>query len=390
MREAARFIAGGEVPLNEQNAKGAFSHAERDPALAGKDPRVYVIGESPLVAETRPDALDDDTTPTEKFFVRNNGKVVSPTDDPQRWTLSIDGEVENALALPLGEIRQKFTHVTQRMMLECGGNGRAFFSPETKGVQWHHGGAGCAEWTGVRLRDVLAAAGLKETARFTGHFGADPALDAEHPSPPISRGIPIAKAMDENTLLVFAMNGEDLLPVHGFPLRLVVPGWAGSVSHKWLTRILVRKDRHDGTLMDPWHYRVPASPMNYGDKFDPTKFVDLEAMPVRSIITSPAQGARVAAACSLRGAAWAGDRPVRQVEISKDKGASWQQAGLSAPKNPYDWTRFTAQVTLAAGTHELWSRATDSEGNAQPEEARGWNPQGYCANPVHKIKVTVG
>lgn len=376
--------------MKDQNAKDAFSGGARDPALAGKDPRVFVIGERPLVAETRPDALDDDTTPTEKFFVRNNGKVVSPTDDPERWTLSIDGEVNNALALTLGEIREKFAPVTQRMMLECGGNGRAYFSPETEGVPWHHGGAGCAEWTGVRLRDVLAAAGVRETARYTGHFGSDPALDAQHPSPPISRGIPIAKAMDENTLLVFAMNGKDLLPVHGFPLRLIVPGWTGSVSHKWLTRILIRKDRHDGTLMDPWHYRVPATPMHYGDKFDPTKFVDLESMPVRSIITSPGDGAHVSVAFTLRGAAWAGDQSVRQVEISTDKGASWQKAELSKPKNPYDWTRFTARVTLAPGAHELWSRATDSEGNMQPEEAKGWNPQGYCANPVHKIKVTAG
>ncbi|MBX3520113.1 MAG: sulfite oxidase [Xanthobacteraceae bacterium] len=375
--------------MKDQNAKDVLSGRARDPALNGKDPRVFVIGEQPLVAETRPDALDDDTTPTDKFFIRNNGKIAPPTEDPERWTLSIDGEVNNALALTLGEIRQKFAHVTQRMMLECGGNGRAYFSPETEGVQWHHGGAGCAEWTGVRLRDVLLAAGLKETARYTGHFGSDPALDAQHPSPPISRGIPIAKAMDENTLLVFAMNGKDLLPVHGLPLRLVVPGWTGSVSHKWLTRILIRKDRHDGTLMDPWHYRVPVRVMSYGDKFDPTKFVDLESMPVRSIITSPADGARVGANFTLRGAAWAGDRSVRQVEISTDKGANWRKAALSAPKNRYDWTRFTAQVTLRPGMHELWSRATDSENNAQPEEALGWNPQGYCANPVHKIKVTV-
>jgi DMSO/TMAO reductase YedYZ molybdopterin-dependent catalytic subunit len=361
-----------------------------DPALAGKDPGVFVIEEKPLVAETRPEALDDDTTPTDKFFIRNNGKVVPATDDPLRWTLSIDGEVNSALILSLGEIKSKFRPVTQRMVLECGGNGRAFFSPEAEGVQWHHGGAGCAEWSGVRLRDVLQAAGLKETARFTGHFGADPALDAQHPTPPISRGIPIAKAMDENTLLVFAMNGNDLLPVHGFPLRLIVPGWVGSVSHKWLTRILIRKDRHDGTLMDPWHYRVPKAPMMHGDKFDPTTFIDLESMPVRSIITSPEDGARVGKSVTVRGAAWTGDQTVRLVEISNDKGASWQQAELSPPKNAYDWTRFTASVSFAvSGAFEIWSRATDSAGKAQPNEAQGWNPHGYGANPVHRIRLNV-
>ena len=376
--------------MKEAKPKRAFSAADADPALAGKDPRVVVIGEKPLVAETLPAALDDDTTPSDKFFIRNNGKVVSATDDPLRWKLSIDGEVNKTLSLSLGEIKTKFQHVTQRMVLECGGNGRAYFSPETEGVQWHHGGAGCAEWTGVRLHDLLHAAGLKETARFTGHFGSDPALDSQHPSPPISRGIPIAKAMDENTLLVFAMNGKELLPVHGFPLRLIVPGWVGSVSHKWLTRIFIRKDRHDGTLMDPWHYRVPTKPIAPGDKIDPTTFVDLEAMPVRSIITSPENEASVDKEISIRGAAWAGDQTVRLVEISKDKGVSWQNADLTPPKNPYDWTRFTAKLSFASsGTHEIWSRATDSAGKVQPNEAQGWNPHGYGANPVHRISIEV-
>jgi sulfite oxidase len=369
-----------------QPAHGRIASA--DPALEGKALGVAVIQERPLVAETRPEALDDDTTPAGKFFIRNNGKVPEATRDPERWTLVIDGEVDRALELSLGEIKAKFPHVTQRMVLECGGNGRSFFVPKAKGVQWHHGGAGCAQWTGVRLRDVLQAAGLKETARFTGHFGDDPAVDGSD-STPISRGIPIGKALDPNTLLVFAMNGAPLLPVHGFPLRLVVPGWTGSVSHKWLNRILIRRDRHDGALMDPWSYRVPKNPVLPGDNIDPTTFVDLEAMPVRSIITSPAENAVVAANMPLlvRGAAWAGDQTVRRVEVSKDKGGSWQKADLTAPENPYDWTRFSASISLLPGAHEIWSRATDSAGQGQPDEAEGWNPQGYGANPVHKVVV---
>jgi sulfite oxidase len=364
--------------------------APADPALAGKDRGVVPVETRPLVAETRPEALDDDTTPTEKFFIRNNGRVPEPVSDPERWMLTIDGEVDRALTLPLGEIKTKFAPVTQRMVLECGGNGRSFFSPITEGVQWHHGGAGCAEWTGVRLRDVLLAAGLKDSARFTGHFGADPAFPGE-PSPPISRGIPIGKALDPSTLLVFAMNGAPLLPVHGFPLRLIVPGWVGSVSHKWLTRILIRKDRHDGTLMDPWSYRAPQEKVSPEDELDPTHFVDLESMPVRSLITWPAAGEVVAAnkPIVIRGAGWAGDQTVRRVEISQDRGASWQQAELAAPKNPYDWTRFSAPVSLGAGTHELWSRATDSAGKVQPNEARDWNPHGYGANPTHKLTLRV-
>ena len=377
--------------MSASKPAASASAAKSHPELAEKGDNVFVIGEQPLVAETRPEALDDDTTPASKFFIRNNGEVPVAAGDPERWKLSIGGEVNAALALTLGDIKAKFAQVTQRMVLECGGNGRAFFSPQAEGVQWHHGGAGLAEGTGGPARGVLLAAGLKETARFTGHFGADPAFPG-HVTPPISRGIPIAKAMDENTLLVFAMNGKPLLPVHGFPLRLIVPGWVGSVSHKWLTRILIRKDRHDGTLMDPWHYRVPPVPMMHGDKFDPTTFVDLEAMPLRSIITSPANGSH--AVCNtplrVRGAAWAGDQTVRLVEISGDKGASWQRAELSPLKNPYDWTRFSATVSFAArGPHEIWSRATDSTDNVQPDIAHGWNPHGYGANPIHKIKIVV-
>jgi DMSO/TMAO reductase YedYZ molybdopterin-dependent catalytic subunit len=364
--------------------------APADSALDGKAAGVSVIQEQPLVAETRPEALDDDTTPVEKFFIRNNGKVPEVTRDPERWTLSVDGEVERALALTLGEIKAKFPHVKERMLLECGGNGRAFFTPTASGVQWHHGGAGCAEWTGVRLRDVLQAAGLKETARFTGHFGTDPTLEGD--KLPISRGIPIGKALDENTLLVFAMNGEPLLPVHGFPLRLIVPGWVGSVSHKWLNRILIRKDRHDGAMMDPWAYRVPKNPVLPGDNIDPTTFVDLEAMPVRSVITSPAENETLVAGNTVvvRGAAWAGDQTIRLVEVSKDQGASWQRAELAPPQNAYDWTRFSAAFSLSAGTHELWSRATDGAGQVQPNDPEGWNPHGYGANPVHKITVQAG
>lgn len=372
--------------------KAKSGRSTADAALADKDPAIFAISERPLVAETPPEALNDDTTPTEKFFIRNNGQTPPIPREAERWNLSIDGEVGRAVRLSLGEIRQKFAHVTQRMVLECGGNGRAYFSPKTEGVQWHHGGAGCAEWTGVRLRDVLKFAGLRETARFTGHFGIDPALDADHPSPPISRGIPIAKAMDENTLLVFAMNGKELRPIHGFPLRLIVPGWAGSVSHKWLSRILIRKDRHDGTLMDPWHYRVPSDLSHYGSSFDPMTFVDLESMPVRSIITAPAEGAKVRANTNvaIRGAAWAGDQIVTRVEVSSDQGVTWQKAELSPPKNPYDWTRFTAMICFSSmGKHEVWSRATDSAGKIQPNEAQGWNPQGYGANPVHRIALNV-
>src|SRR3712207_1980015 len=195
------------------------------------------------------------------------------------------------------------------MVLECGGNGRSFFQPQARGNQWTNGGAGCAEWTGVPLAEVLKAAGLKSSAVYTGHYGADPHLSGDTAKESISRGMPINKAMDEHNLIVWAMNGAPLPNIHGGPVRLVVPGWPGSLSHKWLTRIWIRDKEHDGQGMTGTSYRVAIKPMVPGGKADESNFRILESMPVRGIITAPANGARLPAGTRqlpLRGAAWAG------------------------------------------------------------------------------------
>ena len=188
---------------------------------------------SPLVAETPESLLDDATTPTDKFYIRNNGVTLTEaTKTPDAWKFVVDGEVNQKLELTLADLKSKFRPVTQRMVLECGGNGRSFFTPQARGNQWTNGGAGCAEWTGVRLADVLRAAGLKPSAIFTGHYGADPHLSGDASKPSLSRGVPMKKAMDPNNLIVWAMNGKPLELIHGFPVRLVIPGWPGSVSSK--------------------------------------------------------------------------------------------------------------------------------------------------------------
>jgi DMSO/TMAO reductase YedYZ molybdopterin-dependent catalytic subunit len=278
------------------------------------------------------------------------------------------------------------------MVLECGGNGRSFFTPQARGNQWTNGGAGCAEWTGVRLVDVLQAAGVKPSAVFTGHYGADRSL-ADAGKDTISRGVPLKKAMDASNLIVFAMNGQPLSNIHGGPVRLVIPGWPGSVSSKWFTRIFVRHKVHDGPGMGGTSYRVAINPMIPGDKPDEKNFRDLESMPVRSIITSPMNGTsfgKEVREVSLRGAAWAGDLTVQRVDVSVDFGASWSPAQLSSPKNPYDWQRWTATVKLPSeGYFEVWTRATDSRGIMQPHVAGNWNPQGYGGNPMHRVAIRV-
>ena len=240
---------------------------------------------------------------------------------------------------------------------------------------------------------MLKAAGVKSSAVFTGHYGSDRSL-ADNTKDALSRGVPIKKAMDANNLIVFAMNGEPLPNIHGGPVRLVIPGWPGSVSAKWFTRLWVRDKEHDGPGMGATSYRVAIKPMVPGGRPDNANFRDLESMPVRSIITSPANGAKLSAGTKevpLRGAAWAGDNTVRQVDVSIDFGATWARAKLEKPKNKYDWQRWTATVRLPSdGYFEIWTRATDSKGAMQPHIAGAWNPQGYGGNPMHHVAVLVG
>src|SRR5256886_4390070 len=385
-------MPGGLIPAALAQSPAAPPKGPQYLSFPGKSDKLVVLGERPLVAETPEHLLDDDTTPVDKFFIRNNGQIPEAAKDPETWKIVVDGEVNQKLELTLAELKAKFRPVTQRMVLECGGNGRSFFSPQARGNQWTNGGVGCAEWTGVRLADVLKAVGVKSSAVFTGHYGADRNL-ADASKDAISRGIPIKKALDVNNLIVFAMDGQPLPNIHGGPVRLIIPGWPGSASSKWLTRSWVRDKVHDGPGMGGTSYRVAINPMVPGDRPDEKNFRDLESMPVRSIITSPMNGTsfgKDVREVKLRGAAWAGDLTVRRVDISTDFGASWKRAQLTAPKNPYDWQRWTATVKLPSeGYYEIWTRATDSRGIMQPHVAGSWNPQGYGGKPMDPLAIPI-
>jgi DMSO/TMAO reductase YedYZ molybdopterin-dependent catalytic subunit len=189
------------------------------------------------------------------------------------------------------------------------------------------------------------------------------------------------------------MNGEPLPNIHGGPVRLIYPGWAGSASQKWLTRIWIRDQEHDGQGMGGTSYRTTIKPMIPGAEPEKGNFKILESMPVRSIITNPANGTKLPAGTrelALRGASWAGDLTVAKVDVSIDYGVSWQPTQLQDPKNSYDWQRWTANVKMPSdGYFEVWSRATDSEGKMQPHMAPNWNPSGYGGNPMHRIAVLI-
>lgn len=392
---------GAAIPFAPNLAGGILPVALAQPSAAGgpqvlqfpgKAPLI-LLGDRPLVAETPEHLLDDDVTPFERFFIRNNGQLPAEATDRAAWRFTVDGEVNTPLSLTVGELESRFPQVTLRLQMECGGNGRSFFVPETRGNQWGNGAIGNAEWTGVRLADVLGAAELKPSAVYTGHFGADPHLSGATDRQAISRGVPIAKAMEPHTLIATRMNGAPIAHVHGAPLRLLVPGWPGSCSQKWLTRIWVRDREHDGSGMTGTAYRLPIVPMVPGGRADEANFRVMESMPVRSVLTSHAHGTRLPAgtrALAIRGQAWAGDRAVRAVDVSIDFGASWQPMQVLAAPNRYSWQRWQGSVSFpSAGYFEIWYRATDETGQMQPHVAPNWNPQGYGGNPASRAAVLI-
>lgn len=352
-----------------------------------------LLNDRPVNAETPAHLLDDRITPANRLFVRNNGRIPNHAldGDATGWTLTVDGEVDTPLELTLDALASDFEVVTRQLVLECGGNGRAFFVPGASGNQWTTGAVGCPEWTGVRLRDVLNAAGVRDSAVYTGHHGNDPHLSGDPEKDAISRGIPIAKALEEDALIAWAMNGEPLPAIHGFPLRLVVPGYPGSASQKWLTRIQVRDQVHDGTKMGGYSYRLPAYPVAPGTEVPEEDMVVMESMPVKSLITSPASRTQHdGLTLDVRGHAWA-DGEVAAVHVSHDFGQTWAEAALEAPVNPYAWQHFSATIELPQnGYYEIWSRATDMAGRVQPVTTPGWNPRGYGNNMVHRIAVLAG
>ena len=360
--------------------------------LEGKD--LVVLNDRPLGAEARPYDLDNPVTPTRYHYVRNNGNLPATAErtDSTRYRLVIDGEVERRLELSLDDLKADFPTHSWNLQLECGGNGRAGFEPSPSGMQWTVGAVACARWTGVSLADVLNAAGVRPTAVYTAHHSDDVHLSGNPELETISRGIPISKALDPNNLLAWEMNGEPLPPVHGFPLRLIVPGWPGSASAKWLSRITLRDRIHDGRGMTGYSYRINHNPVRPGTDVPEEAMEIIHSMPVKSIITRPRSGVELPLGQPLRvgGHAWAGDLEVNRVDLSHDFGQTWHETRLQAPTNPYAWQHWEIELRLPTqGYYEIWARATDTNGRSQPPVVPGWNPRGYLNNAVHRVAVEI-
>ncbi len=351
-----------------------------------------MLNDRPLNAETPAHLLDDSITPSKYMFVRNNG-VPPTTIDVDNWTLEIAGEsCVNPLSFSIAELKQRFEEVTLQLQLECGGNGRSEFVPAASGNQWTTGAIGCPTFTGVRLRDVLNYCGVGADAEYVGYYGADTHLSGDADRDPISRGVPIAKALERESLIAWQMNGEDLPLQNGYPLRLVCAGWPASVSGKWLNKLVVRNQTHDGEKMAAPSYSVPKQPVAPGSRVPNEDMKIIESMPVKSLITFPKSGVThdLRERLIVRGHAWAGDDQVSGVYLSIDFGATWLPTGVNSPANRLAWQDFSGWLQFPQpGYYEIWARAMDTQGRSQPLVIPGWNPRGYLNNTAHRIAVQV-
>ncbi|WP_425640053.1 sulfite oxidase [Algoriphagus yeomjeoni] len=365
--------------------------ADFDP-MKGKGEGMIIRNEKPWNVEPAPHLLNDAVTPFSSIFIRNNGLI--PEDvDAAKWTLTIGGEsVVKEKTYTLEELKKKFKSYTYQLTLECGGNGRAGFYPPASGNQWEEGAVYCSEWTGVRLKDVLADVGIKSDAVYVGYYGADKHLNGDPNKVVISRGAPMAKALQDETLLAFQLNGKDIPLAHGYPLRLVCGGWPASVSGKWLNKLVVRNQVHDGEKMMGDSYRVPKYPVAPGQKVPDEDMKIIESMPVKSIITYPKSGAMfdTTKKLNVQGHAWAGENEVSAMEVSTDFGATWKKCSLKRPANRLAWQQWSIELNFPQkGYYEIWAKATDDQGISQPMVIPGWNPKGYLNNACHRIAVKV-
>ncbi|MEP2236918.1 MAG: sulfite oxidase [Maribacter sp.] len=388
-------LLGVDIVFKELMPEGYTPVAlqDNDPfKLFDKDKGMVVLNDKPWNIEAQAHLLDDKVTPNKSIFIRNNGLIPEEI-DIENWTLTIDGEsVKQTKVYSLAELKSKFKHHTYQLTLECGGNGRSEFDPPAKGNQWTIGAVYCANWTGVRLRDVLEDVGIKDDAVYFGYHAADIHLSRDPNKEPISRGAPMAKALQDETILAFKMNGEDIPLAHGYPLRVIAGGWPASVSGKWLQRISIRNIEHDGAKMTGTAYRVPCKPVAPGEKVADEDMCIIESMPVKSLITYPKSGATLSKGkkLNIRGHAWAGELEVAKVEFSIDFGATWNSCSLDKPVNRLAWQHFSATISFPQeGYYEVWAKATDTNGVGQPMLLPGWNPKGYLNNACHRIAVKI-
>jgi sulfite oxidase len=344
--------------------------------------------ETPLNAEPRLDQLVEDwITPTGSFYIRSHG--TRPAVDPGGYRLSIEGLVDRPTAFSLEDL-EGMRPVTVPATLQCAGNRRSEHSrvKPVGGVQWDAGAIGTAEWSGPRLADLLAKAGVKSGAKHLWFEGLDTVALKDRPSA-FGGGVPIEKAMRPETLVALNMNGRPLSREHGFPVRTIVPGFIGARSVKWLARIIVsdRPSENNFVARDYKMFPPEATP----ETVKPEQFGPIYEMVLGSAICSPRAGDRVTAGnIRVRGYAVPPGETgatVAKVEVSADDGKTWKEAGFWGARSDFAWQLWEAELTLPSGPSTLVVRATDSRGRTQPEKA-AWNFKGYLNDSWHRVQVS--
>ena len=325
--------------------------------------------------------LRDDVTPPGLHYVLTHYDI--PAVDPGRWGLSVDGAVERPLSLDLAALADMPRH-TVRVTMECAGNGRAAMHPRPLSQPWLTGAVGTADWTGVPLSDLLADAGVSDDAVDVVFTGLDHGIERGEEQD-YRRGLPVEEAMAGDVLVAYEMNGGPLPVQHGYPVRVVVPGWYGMGNVKWLTRITVATERFEGYQNRAYRLRQevdePGEPVT---RIEPRALLEPPGFPdffTRARVVRPGP-------VPLRGRAWSGWAPVERVEVSTDDGATWQEAELGAEHGRWAWRSFTTTWQAATGEHRLRVRAHDGSGRVQPVDA-AWNRGGFTNNADQGVRVVV-
>jgi sulfite oxidase len=354
----------------------------------GKREDMVVHGEEPFNAEPPPAALaGQPRTTVETFYSRNHGAI--PDLDPDSWRLRVDGLVDHELDLSLAELQQRFRARTEVATLVCAGNRRAELlavRPIPGQVPWGPGTISTAAWTGVRLADVLAAAGPGPGAAHVACTAPDVAPSVDPPTP-YGSSIPLVKASSDEVLLAWEINGQRLPRVHGRPVRVVVPGYIGARSVKWVQRLTVQAEPSDNYFQAEDYRLLPpeATPA-------PGRGIALGPLTLTCAILAPGHDARLPAGPTpVTGYALAGEhRTIARVDVSLDAGQSWTQATVEDPPSPWAWQHWHTTRDLPAGPAEITARAWDDTGATQPEHpASLWNPAGYNNTAWHRIQVHV-
>ena len=348
---------------------------------AARSADMITLSPGPKDVEMPVSGFVDEITPVGNFFVRCHTLI--PAVNAAEWKLELGGLVDKPISFTLAELKQ-FPHLDLVAVLECAGNGRSFFQPRVAGAQWQFGSVGCARWTGVRLRDVLAKAGVKPGVTQILMDGADVPMGT---MPKFQRTIEISKALDPDTLLAWDMNGKPLTPDHGFPLRVIAPGWASDSWCKWLTKLEPMDHEFEGFWMKT-AYRHPNHHVEPGAAVDAKDMTPVTDLNVKSVIAIPGAVVRPGRVAVI-GMAWSNASPLTKVELSVDGGKTWASTRFTGKGTKYGFRKWTYDWRVSDGEHILISRATNAAGQTQPMEAE-WNPNGYLYNAAQPRRISVG